>query len=419
MRVDRAARAGRAWICQYRRDPWGIEGVLKRRLRHDDRLDTRHQLVQDRFAVADDVRPGVLRGGDDARRRGALRHRPLRHAVPPEPAPVRRDDRRRHAVQQDGAGAAQGLRPDGRAALGHCRWARAPTAAATYHYSYSVVRGCDRIVPVDVYVPGCPPTTAEALLYGILQLQAKIRRRTRSPDERAPFHRHPGRAVWTAPFGDASPAHRTSRAAKSRLVVPPVCSAQPATAILRDRPELRFEQLIDLCGVDYSTYGGTAQEGPATRWCRTCCPSRTTGGCACAPSAPDDDFPVAESAWSTAIWNSANWFEREAFDMYGIVFEGPPTCAASSPTTASSGIRSARISGLGPRRDALRPEQQARDLPAGDHRAARDHAASSCAKSYGGNEGRPAEAASAPGRSQTPAERHAGSAVSSIAFGWG
>ena len=44
-----------------------------------------------------------------------------------------------------------------------------------YHYSYAVVRGCDRIVPVDIYVPGCPPT-AEALIYGFIQLQEKIRR---------------------------------------------------------------------------------------------------------------------------------------------------------------------------------------------------------------------------------------------------
>ncbi|MDK9690315.1 MULTISPECIES: NuoB/complex I 20 kDa subunit family protein [Azospira] len=47
-----------------------------------------------------------------------------------------------------------------------------------YHYSYSVVRGCDRIIPVDIYIPGCPPT-AEALLYGLTQLQNLVQRRKR------------------------------------------------------------------------------------------------------------------------------------------------------------------------------------------------------------------------------------------------
>ena len=65
-----------------------------------------------------------------------------------------------------------------------------------YHYSYSVVRGCDRIVPVDVYVPGCPPT-AEALLYGIIQLQHKIRR-TKTIARAEPMHAIPCATSSTA-----------------------------------------------------------------------------------------------------------------------------------------------------------------------------------------------------------------------------
>ena len=91
------------------------------------------------------------------------------------PRQSRRDDRRRHPDEQDGSGPAQGLRPDAGAALRDLHGLLRQRRRLLLLQLFDVVRGCDRIVPVDVYVPGCPPT-AEALVYGVLQLQKKIRR---------------------------------------------------------------------------------------------------------------------------------------------------------------------------------------------------------------------------------------------------
>ena len=93
-----------------------------------------------------------------------------------------------------------------------------------------------------------------------------------------------------------------------------------AARTLRDAPALRFEQLIDLAGVDYSTYKDRPWEGPRF-WAVSHLLSITHNWrlrlkVAC----PDDELPVVASV--TEVWNAANWFEREAFDLYGIVFEG-------------------------------------------------------------------------------------------------
>ncbi len=93
-----------------------------------------------------------------------------------------------------------------------------------------------------------------------------------------------------------------------------------AATLLRDSAGCRFEQLMDLCGLDYSEYKDGEYDG--LRYCvavhllsvslnqrvrlKVCC--------------PDDDFPVVDSL--NDLWNAANWFEREAFDLFGIVFEG-------------------------------------------------------------------------------------------------
>jgi len=91
---------------------------------------------------------------------------------------------------------------------------------------------------------------------------------------------------------------------------------------LRDHPDLRFEQLVDLTGVDYSTWGDGAWKGLRfAAVCHLLSVSRNVR-LRLRAFAADDGFPVLPSL--VQLWNSANWYEREAFDLYGILFEGHP-----------------------------------------------------------------------------------------------
>ena len=93
-----------------------------------------------------------------------------------------------------------------------------------------------------------------------------------------------------------------------------------AATLLRDEAGCKFEQLIDLCGLDYSEYKDGQYDGlrycVSTHLLSVSLNQRVRLKVFC----PDDDFPVVDSL--NGIWNSANWFEREAFDLFGIIFEG-------------------------------------------------------------------------------------------------
>ncbi|MBN3809148.1 NADH-quinone oxidoreductase subunit C [Paraburkholderia sp. Ac-20347] len=91
---------------------------------------------------------------------------------------------------------------------------------------------------------------------------------------------------------------------------------------LRDNASLRFEQLMDLCGVDYQTYGDGAWEGPRFAAVSHLLSVTNNWRLRLRVYAPDDNVPIVPSL--VEIWSSANWYEREAFDLFGIVFEGHP-----------------------------------------------------------------------------------------------
>jgi NADH-quinone oxidoreductase subunit C len=126
-------------------------------------------------------------------------------------------------------------------------------------------------------------------------------------------------AVQSA-LGDAAKSVTVDRG-EVTVVVPAEGLAAHMRA-LRDRPELRFEMLIDVCGVDYSTYGDGAWDGPRFAAVYHLLSLAQNWRLRVRVFARDDDFPVVPSVID--VWPAANWFEREAFDLYGIVFDGHP-----------------------------------------------------------------------------------------------
>ena len=89
---------------------------------------------------------------------------------------------------------------------------------------------------------------------------------------------------------------------------------------LRDHPSLRFEQMMDLCGVDYADYRNEAWDGPRFVVVLHLLSLTHNWRVRLKVAAPDDELPAVASV--TPIWSAANWFEREAFDLFGIIFEG-------------------------------------------------------------------------------------------------
>ena len=95
-----------------------------------------------------------------------------------------------------------------------------------------------------------------------------------------------------------------------------------AATTLRDAPELKFEQLTDLCGVDYRDYGEGGWSGPRFAVVYHLLSITHNRRARVRVFAADDELPVVDSV--IGVWPSANWYEREAFDLYGIVFTGHP-----------------------------------------------------------------------------------------------
>jgi len=228
------------------------------------------------------------------------------------------------------------------------KWVICMGACATsggFYRSYHVQQGIDEMIPVDVYIPGCPPTP-EGLLQAIVRLQEQLQRGTprwRAAAARSVANLHPrlndatmlelgppgGPLIAFASardqvdhplaqrlrdqFGEAilaSSDFRGDLAVTLRAdALVPVCQT------LRDDPDLRFDMLLDVCGVDYLI---RAQRFDVVHHLY----STETGGRVRLKVPVSESQPEVDSV--TSIWKGANWFEREAYDLYGIRFRGHP-----------------------------------------------------------------------------------------------
>ena len=180
-----------------------------------------------------------------------------------------------------------------------------------YHYSYSVVRGCDKIVPVDIYIPGCPPS-AEALLYGILRLQKKIRREGTLKDKMIIENLSKLEKLINSELASKIKASLIENG--ELLIEINDENLIEVVQFLKSNDNCKFRQLIDIAGVDYPEQEKRFQlvylflSHEHNSRIKLLIKFRSE--------------QIINSL--TKVFPSANWMEREVFDMYGIKFKNHP-----------------------------------------------------------------------------------------------